>query len=199
VIFYKGVLKSSSAKQIMEQSWMALDLCQDFPRRKRNIEPSAAIDFNRRSGHHHNTLEMPPTLLRYLARSRPTICHAIRPSSPVLAARPGLTQTLRATLAASSPRTFTSTARPQATFMQVLRGCRQEQKARKNTSPQMSGRSCMKGVCLRVGTTKPKKPNSGERKVARVRLTNGTEVWAYIPGEGESVGFHNLWRRTDRS
>jgi small subunit ribosomal protein S12 len=42
----------------------------------------------------------------------------------------------------------------------------------------------MKGVCLRVGITKPKKPNSGERKIARVRLSNGIEVTAYIPGEG---------------
>lgn len=43
----------------------------------------------------------------------------------------------------------------------------------------------MKGVCLRVGTTKPKKPNSGERKVARVRLSSGMVVNCYIPGEGE--------------
>ena len=42
----------------------------------------------------------------------------------------------------------------------------------------------MKGVCVRVGTTKPKKPNSGERKVARVRLSSGTVVTAYIQGEG---------------
>ena len=42
----------------------------------------------------------------------------------------------------------------------------------------------MKGVCLRVTITKPKKPNSGERKIARVRLSNGNEVTAYIPGEG---------------
>jgi len=39
-------------------------------------------------------------------------------------------------------------------------------------------------VCIRVGITKPKKPNSGERKIARVRLSNGNEVTAYIPGEG---------------
>jgi small subunit ribosomal protein S12 len=44
----------------------------------------------------------------------------------------------------------------------------------------------MKGVCLRVGTTKPKKPNSGERKVARVRLSSGRVITAYIPGEGMS-------------
>ena len=42
----------------------------------------------------------------------------------------------------------------------------------------------MKGVCVRVAVVKPKKPNSGERKIARVRLSNGDVVTAYIPGEG---------------
>lgn len=42
----------------------------------------------------------------------------------------------------------------------------------------------MKGVCLRVGVTKPKKPNSGERKIARIKLSSGKLVTAYIPGEG---------------
>lgn len=50
----------------------------------------------------------------------------------------------------------------------------------------------MKGVCLRVGTTKPKKPNSGERKVARVRLSNGKVITAYIPGEGVSFEWIEL-------
>ncbi|KAK7715780.1 37S ribosomal protein S12, mitochondrial [Botryosphaeria dothidea] len=50
----------------------------------------------------------------------------------------------------------------------------------------------MKGVCVKVGTTKPKKPNSGERKVARVRLSNGRLVWAYIPGEGHNVQQHSV-------
>ena len=45
----------------------------------------------------------------------------------------------------------------------------------------------MKAVCLRVTTTKPKKPNSGERKIARVRLSSGKAVQAYIPGEGECL------------
>lgn len=47
----------------------------------------------------------------------------------------------------------------------------------------------MKGVCLRVGVTKPKKPNSGERKVARVRLSSGRVITAYIPGEGMLLSF----------
>ncbi|TKA66650.1 putative 37S ribosomal protein S12, mitochondrial [Friedmanniomyces simplex] len=50
----------------------------------------------------------------------------------------------------------------------------------------------MKGVCLRVGTTKPKKPNSGERKVARVRLSSGMVITAYIPGEGHNVQQHSV-------
>lgn len=50
----------------------------------------------------------------------------------------------------------------------------------------------MKGVCLRVGTTKPKKPNSGERKVARVRLSSGKVITAYIPGEGHNVQQHSV-------
>ena len=47
-----------------------------------------------------------------------------------------------------------------------------------------------RGVCLRVTTKTPKKPNSALRKVARVRLTNGQEVWAYIPGEGHNLQEH---------
>lgn len=47
-----------------------------------------------------------------------------------------------------------------------------------------------RGVCIRVTTRTPKKPNSALRKVARVRLTNGQEVWAYIPGEGHNLQEH---------
>ena len=94
-----------------------------------------------------------------------------------------------------------STTRPQnATIMQVARGCRVEQRARKPTSPQLKDRPEMKGVCVRVGTTKPKKPNSGERKVARVRLSNGKVVTAYIPGEGTSGNFFlhgDVWSKSE--
>jgi ribosomal protein S12 len=48
----------------------------------------------------------------------------------------------------------------------------------------LKNRPELKGVCLKVGTTKPKKPNSGERKIARVRLSTGKVITAYIPGEG---------------
>ena len=59
--------------------------------------------------------------------------------------------------------------------------------ARKSTAPALRGCPQRRGVCTRVYTTTPKKPNSALRKVARVRLTNGLEVTSYIPGEG-----HNL-------
>lgn len=108
------------------------------------------------------------------------------------------TTTLRAALTPVTTKTTTQATRPfhttptyNATYNQVLRGCRQEQRARKPTSPALVDRPEMKGVCIRVGTTKPKKPNSGERKVARVRLSSGRIVTAYIPGEGEFVF---LWR-----
>ena len=56
----------------------------------------------------------------------------------------------------------------------------------------MSGSPQKRGVCTRVYTTTPKKPNSALRKVARVRLTNGIEVTAYIPGEGHNLQEHSI-------
>ena len=66
-------------------------------------------------------------------------------------------------------------------------------KARKKTaSPALKGCPQKRGVCTRVYTTTPKKPNSALRKVARVRLTSGTEVTAYIPGEGHNLQEHSI-------
>lgn len=83
-------------------------------------------------------------------------------------------------------RHFTTTAAAPATFNQVIRGARRAQPARKPVSPAMSTSSkpCMKAVCLKVTIMNPKKPNSADRKVARVRLSNDKVVTAYIPGEG---------------
>ena len=50
----------------------------------------------------------------------------------------------------------------------------------------------LKGVCVKVGITKPKKPNSGERKTARVRLSTGKVITAYIPGEGHNIQQHSV-------
>lgn len=58
--------------------------------------------------------------------------------------------------------------------------------------PVFSGSPFKRGVCLKVFTTTPKKPNSALRKVARVRLTNGMEVTAYIPGEGHNLQEHSV-------
>jgi len=59
-------------------------------------------------------------------------------------------------------------------------------------SPALGGSSFRKGVCLIVRTQTPKKPNSALRKIARVRLTNGQEVTAYIPGEGHNLQEHSI-------
>ncbi|MDX9753609.1 MAG: 30S ribosomal protein S12 [bacterium] len=65
-------------------------------------------------------------------------------------------------------------------------------KAKKSKAPAMKGCPQKRGVCTRVWTMSPKKPNSALRKVARVRLTNGIEVNAYIPGEGHNLQEHSI-------
>ena len=62
----------------------------------------------------------------------------------------------------------------------------------KSTSPALANCPQRRGVCTRVYTTTPKKPNSALRKVARVRLTNGMEVTSYIPGEGHNLQEHSV-------
>src|SRR3954462_9960696 len=62
----------------------------------------------------------------------------------------------------------------------------------RSKSPALQSNPQKRGVCTRVYTTTPKKPNSALRKVARVRLTNGHEVTAYIPGEGHNLQEHSI-------
>jgi len=64
--------------------------------------------------------------------------------------------------------------------------------SKKTSTPALKGNPQKRGVCTRVYTTTPKKPNSALRKVARVRLTNGMEVTAYIPGEGHNLQEHSI-------
>lgn len=64
--------------------------------------------------------------------------------------------------------------------------------AKRNKVPAMEACPQKRGVCTRVYTTTPKKPNSALRKVARVRLTNGYEVTSYIPGEGHNLQEHSV-------
>ena len=77
------------------------------------------------------------------------------------------------------------------TVNQLLRKKRTRPKAR-NKVPALEQSPQKRGVCLKVYTTTPKKPNSALRKVARVRLSNGFEVTAYIPGEGHNLQEHSV-------
>ena len=78
-----------------------------------------------------------------------------------------------------------------ATVNQLIRKPRKP-KVRKTDVPALEKSPQRRGVCTRVYTTTPKKPNSALRKVARVRLTNGIEVNAYIPGEGHNLQEHSI-------
>ena len=77
------------------------------------------------------------------------------------------------------------------TISQLVRHGRKAMKT-KTKSPALKGCPQKRGVCTRVYTTTPKKPNSALRKVARVRLTNGIEVTSYIPGEGHNLQEHSI-------
>jgi len=77
------------------------------------------------------------------------------------------------------------------TINQLVRNGREMVKA-KTASPALKACPQKRGVCTRVYTTTPKKPNSALRKVARVRLTNGMEVSSYIPGEGHNLQEHSV-------
>ena len=77
------------------------------------------------------------------------------------------------------------------TIQQLVRKGRQD-KIEKTKTPALKGSPQRRGVCTRVYTTTPKKPNSALRKVARVRLSNGMEVTAYIPGEGHTLQEHSV-------
>ncbi|MEJ5229325.1 30S ribosomal protein S12 [Pseudothermotoga sp. U03pept] len=77
------------------------------------------------------------------------------------------------------------------TINQLIR-LRRSQKIEKSKAPALQGNPQKRGVCIRVTTMTPKKPNSALRKIARVRLSNGTEVTAYIPGIGHNLQEHSV-------
>ncbi|TGZ85364.1 ribosomal protein S12 [Ascodesmis nigricans] len=124
--------------------------------------------------------------LRPLLRALPTIRPAPICPTPITSALPRLPTSLLQSHPTSQKRL--------ATFNQVRRGCRKPQKARKPVSPALSEghRPQMKGVCVKVSVMKPKKPNSAERKIARVKLSSGRFVTGYIPGEGHNVQQHSV-------
>jgi len=99
-------------------------------------------------------------------------------------------RTLAGTMRMSSARNR-STRNSMPTFNQLVRSGRKRPRY-KTASPALQGCPQKRGVCTRVYTTTPKKPNSALRKVARVRLTNGFEVTAYIPGEGHNLQEHSI-------
>jgi small subunit ribosomal protein S12 len=77
------------------------------------------------------------------------------------------------------------------TINQLIKSGR-KRKSRRSKAPALKGCPLRRGVCVRVYTTTPKKPNSALRKVARVRLTTGIEVTAYIPGVGHNLQEHSV-------
>jgi small subunit ribosomal protein S12 len=77
------------------------------------------------------------------------------------------------------------------TLNQLIRKGRKKMTSKSN-APALEGSPQKRGVCTRVSTTTPKKPNSALRKIARVRLTNGMEVTAYIPGIGHNLQEHSV-------
>ena len=78
-----------------------------------------------------------------------------------------------------------------ATINQLVRKSR-EKKRKLNKAPALKSCPQCRGVCIKVYTRTPKKPNSALRKVARVKLTNGSEIVAYIPGEGHNLQEHSV-------
>jgi hypothetical protein len=144
-----------------------------------NLTPALGIFTDRDSS--TVTARMPLQFLRRFVRP-PILSVAVRPQTrPVCAPIAAL---LKASPSALPARSFSASTTRDTTLNQIARGCRHMQRERKRRSPALINRPEMKGVCVKVGTTKPKKPNSGERKIARVRLSNGKVVTAYIPGEG---------------
>src|SRR5262250_1492255 len=78
------------------------------------------------------------------------------------------------------------------TINQLVRMGGRNKQRRKTAAPALKSCPQKRGVCVRVYTTTPKKPNSALRKVARVKLTNGMEVITYIPGEGHNLQEHSV-------
>lgn len=89
-------------------------------------------------------------------------------------------------------RFFTSSPTLQATINQIKRGCLKPPKKKLIGSPDLKHNPQLKGVVTKVMIMKPKKPNSAQRKVCRVKLSNGAYVFAYIPGEGHNLQEHSI-------
>ncbi|ORZ40463.1 ribosomal protein S12/S23-domain-containing protein [Catenaria anguillulae PL171] len=125
-----------------------------------------------------------PTAARAaLGAARPVLL-----ATPAHVAPPASSSILLAQLPA---RSFHTSIPHSATLNQVMGGMRKP-RVRKVKCPHLDGCPQKRGVCIKVYTTSPKKPNSAVRKVAKVRLSNGKEVIAYIPGEGHNLQEHSV-------
>ncbi|KAL8784819.1 MAG: hypothetical protein Q9213_003723 [Squamulea squamosa] len=139
---------------------------------------------------------MPPTpSLPLLASLRALLLPSLRPQlhGPIPTTTHSTHRTPKSLLHLPSPlqnqqqhHLFSTSPVSRTTLNQVRRTPRTSQRARHPVSPALVNRPHMKAVCLKVSIMKPKKPNSAERKVAKVRLSSGRSVTCYIPGEGWS-------------
>ncbi|GGS23074.1 hypothetical protein GCM10010171_15020 [Actinokineospora fastidiosa] len=118
-----------------------------------------------------------PRVLRGRAATRPTSGYGRTCRNPLANRRPA--------------RARQEESRSMPTIQQLVRKGRQDKVAKQKTAA-LKGSPQRRGVCTRVYTTTPKKPNSALRKVARVKLTSGIEVTAYIPGEGHNLQEHSM-------
>jgi len=116
---------------------------------------------------------------------------SVRASDCRRSARAGSPVPSATTVRSSRPEITTTQRFTVPTIEQLVRKGRQT-KRRKESTPALKGAPQRRGVCTRVFTSTPKKPNSALRKVARVRLSSGIEVTAYIPGEGHNLQEHSM-------
>ncbi|PWN36861.1 30S ribosomal protein S12 [Meira miltonrushii] len=131
--------------------------------------------------------------LQQQARQSNRLIHTVNPitkrSSIMSIAQNSKSTLLSGRIASAS---FHSTSIASVTYRQVRRGARKPHRPTPNRVPALESRPFVRGVCARIFTTKPKKPNSAVRKCARIRLTNGRTVTAYIPGEGHNLQEHSV-------
>jgi small subunit ribosomal protein S12 len=114
-----------------------------------------------------------------------------RPSAPGRGWRSSVLRVQTTPVRRIDRRTLQDEGEAMPTINQLIRKPRERVRAR-NTVPALQQSPQKRGVCTRVYTTTPKKPNSALRKVAKVRLTNGFEVIGYIPGEGHNLQEHSV-------
>jgi small subunit ribosomal protein S12 len=140
----------------------------------------------------HAMISLAASFARLSVQARPAVARPLAravavPSSPP----PPFASTSRLQLPQAERRAFSTSSPRSATLNQVTRGARKPV-SRQNKTPALEGCFQKKGVCSKVYTVKPKKPNSAVRKVAKVKLSTGRAIIAYIPGEGHNLQEHSV-------